>query len=379
MAGAEAPQGSSIYKLLWTSNGNDPAQKLLEEGDPVPFEPPGTIFDSNSGHVFDEPVVNSAGQVGLRAAYNTIPPDDENFDNHLLRINANGILERILDSGDHVPGFAANVTFSDISIPAMNNHGDFAFGAKVGPFGSGEEEGIWFKPDGAAAQLVALQNDPAPGLPGTTYDSVFYNGDSRMPLAVSDRGHVAFTATLVGGAVDFIDESVWIWSEDQGLQPVIVENQVAPGTGGAIFSSMQSTIGDMVYEMAMNAHSQLAVLATVRINGEDRPGLFATDRDGELHSIVVYGDSIEVTPGVLKQVDSINFQSPLQFGQASGLNDRGDVAFSVRFRDGSAGVFVSSAVAIPEPAAGAIAVLLGLGMYLSPQAFRINGRRQPSR
>jgi len=347
IAGVEAPQGSSTYKLLWVSNGDGLARKLLEAGDPVPFAASGTVYGNHSGHVFDEPVINAKGQIGLRAAFASDDLDEPNLDNHLIRVNPDGSTDSILSSGAQAPGFAPGVRFGAISVPAMNDHGDFAFGAVIDPF---SRDGIWLKNDGATPLQVVLRNDPAPDFPGAFFDDVFFNSDNRMPVFISNLGDVAFSAVLAGGAFSSnLGESVWIKPADGELKSVVVEGQVAPGTNGAVFHSMTSTIGDLVSQMAMNTYSQLAILCTVQINGDDRPGLFATDRDGELHSIVVFGEFIEIAPGILKQVDSISFESPLERGQGSGINDRGEIAFAVRFSDGSSGAFVSSLVAIPEP------------------------------
>src|SRR5262249_17299913 len=84
-------------------------------------------------------------------------------------------------------------------------------------------------------------------------------------------------------------------------------------------------------------------------------GIFATDRSGTLHRIVGTGDVLEVAPGDFRTVDS---RGIIRFS-AGGFNDLGQVAFSALFTDGSSGIFVSNAVAVPEPSA---VLLLAIGL-----------------
>ena len=90
-----------------------------------------------------------------------------------------------------------------------------------------------------------------------------------------------------------------------------------PGTGG-VFSSMPSTIGDMVLDMAVNNNSQTAVWCYWQVgSGDLRSGIFATDVNGVLKKIVADGDMIEVSPGVFRQVVNLNFQGDREFSPAN--------------------------------------------------------------
>ena len=92
-------------------------------------------------------------------------------------------------------------------------------------------------------------------------------------------------------------------------------------------------------------------------------GAWATDRAGNLLSIVRTGDLIDVeddpAANDLREVRSIWMASPSggQDGRGSSLNNAGQLALLLDFTDGSSGVFVASVV--PEPAS-LLAALAGL-------------------
>lgn len=319
--------------VLFRSDGTHLAQPALRAGDRLHFFPPGVTLGIYDDPAFDRPVINDQGQIAVRVA--SVIADGrmfERYDSHLLLIEPDGSYQEV------GPGHYA-------SMPVLSDAGDVAFGAE--PFA----QTIFRRRYGQSVEVVAQRNDPAPGIPGARFDSLFVNLDSEMPLWINERGDTAFWSTLVGGPfTTHFAESVWIGSPGN-LRSVIVEGTPAPGTGGN-FSSMESTIGDMILSMAVNNNSQVAALAYFdSSNGDRRAGLFATDLAGNLQKIVAYGDQLEVAPGVFRIVESISFEGDAFQRDGSGLNDRGEIAFSAYFRDGTSGVFISSLVAVPEPSA----------------------------
>jgi hypothetical protein len=104
-------------------------------------------------------------------------------------------------------------------------------------------------------------------------------------------------------------------------------------------------------------------------------GIWATDKNGVLQLIVAAGSLIDVDNGLgvdLRTVSSVSMVANESFnggignedGVASAFNDRGQLAFSATFTDGSRGVFVSDVVAVPEPAAGCL-LCLGIAWLIS--------------
>ena len=352
ISGTAAKPNSSVTSLLWVSDGNGPAHKLLQSGDPVPFAGPNTVFGSQVRNTFFTPDINGVGQLGLRASFVT-SSSDVNYNYHLILADTNGNLESVLDSGDAAPGFAAGVKFGAISDPTINNLGDFAYGGVIGPFGVGSREGVWISKHGAVPELIALQNTQPAAAPSLTLTKTFFDDTGDNFVRISDKRDVAFIGEVNGPGL-FNAESVWIGSSASNVHPLLIEGSAVPERPSVAFRSMPSTTGDLISQLTMNKNSQVAFLAGISGVGPDlRSGLFATDAAGVLHPIVLYGDMIEVSPGNFRQVDDINFDGG-RFSPVSGLNDLGQIAFAIRFTDGSGGVFISDAVAVPEPSLAAM-------------------------
>jgi hypothetical protein len=76
-----------------------------------------------------------------------------------------------------------------------------------------------------------------------------------------------------------------------------------------------------------------------------------------LHLIAREGDPLEVAPGdirVMAEFDPIRTMysaSANEDGRRSSFNDQGQIALTIGFTDGSSGIFVFDAVAVPEPTA----------------------------
>jgi hypothetical protein len=358
MAAPVVSQGRSITSLIWASDGNSPGQTLFQNGDPVPFAGGNIVFGSLVNNAFYVPDVNNHGQLGLRASFVNAQTNEINYDYHLILVDTDNHLESLLDSGDSVPGFVSGVHFGAISNPAINNYGDFAYGAVIGPFGVRSHAGVWVSKRGLEPQLIALENTQPSTMPGFTFAKTYFSVTGDNFVRISDKRDVVFRAEIDGPGLHDA-ESVWIGSSSSNIRPLLVEGDNVPERSAVVFGSMTSTSGDLISQLTMNKNSQVAFLASVSGIGSDlRRGLFATDVFGSLHAIVVYGDMIEVSPGIFRQVNDINFDGG-RFTPGSGLNDLGEVAFSVQFTDGSGGVFISSAVAIPEPAT---TTALGLGI-----------------
>jgi hypothetical protein len=124
----------------------------------------------------------------------------------------------------------------------------------------------------------------------------------------------------------------------------------------------------------LNGAGQIAFAAKLThpgVNLRNDYGIWAESIDGELTLIVRTGELLEVAPGDFRTIDRFQFigSSGNQDGRNSLFNERGQLAFGATFTDGTSGIFVSNAVAIPEPAA--------LGLLLVGVMFLI-GRRSRS-
>jgi hypothetical protein len=91
------------------------------------------------------------------------------------------------------------------------------------------------------------------------------------------------------------------------------------------------------------------------VNETNRYGIFAENANGDLRLIARTGDQLNVsddplTPDfrTIRDVDFEHYPSN-ELGITSGFNNLGQLVFVATFTDGTSGVFVSNAVAVPEP------------------------------
>jgi hypothetical protein len=116
--------------------------------------------------------------------------------------------------------------------------------------------------------------------------------------------------------------------------------------------------------MAVNKARQLAIYAHYGSEpvGPYPSGIWATDNSGVLRLIVHNGQELEVAPGdrrTISYVWTYGHDTGLQDGHQSWFNEAGQIVFGARFTDHSEGIFVSNAVAVPEPST-ILLCLLGL-------------------
>ena len=182
-------------------------------------------------------------------------------------------------------------------------------------------------------------------------------------FAFNDAGQAAFWAELIGAGVDASNNQS-IWSEGAGDLHLVAQREHAPGAADGVNFAALAQGGEVL--PALNTAGQTAFVANLSDGGA---GIWATDRTGVLKLIVQTGGSLEVAPGDSRTIYSLGFRTGDMYHTTfdSGLNDLGQVAFLTRFTDGTSGIFVSSAVAVPEPTAS---VLIGITLFVSFIRFR---------
>jgi hypothetical protein len=164
----------------------------------------------------------------------------------------------------------------------------------------------------------------------------------RNPVLNAD-GHITFHGSLTGAGVSSANSS-GIWSDSSGeLELVARTGNHAPGTpDGVSFNGM--------FFPSVNAAGQIAFQGRTT-GAPGLNGVWATDVNGILQSIVLAGDVLEVAPNDFRTVSTVTLGTQQQEagsgnedGRPSVFNDRGQIAFLASFTDGSSGVFVSDAV-----------------------------------
>jgi hypothetical protein len=146
----------------------------------------------------------------------------------------------------------------------------------------------------------------------------------------------------------------------QGDDPLVVAatGQPAPGTNTDFSNSVdpdrKESMASVFSAVVLNARDQIAFMAPLpsKSGGHADSGLWVTrpgGRDAEL--IARTGDAINARPNDQRVIQRLSFAGPSsnEDGAASGMNDRGEVTFTVQFTDGSAAVVASDHLAAERP------------------------------
>lgn len=333
---------------IWLDTLGHLNRVVLSDGE-VPGTESGVMFNG-FGITSSPPLLNDRDQVAFFAGLSGTGVDTTN-DNGIWSTGS-GSLTLIAREGEAPPGIeAGNVFVDSFGLPAFNNAGQTAFlGHFRDPNINGlRGSGIWSEGTGALS-LVARTGADAPG----TETGVVFN-NLHDPV-FSDNSQTAFRGTLSGPGVDNTNLSA-IWSEGSGsLQLVARQGSQATGAGPeAIFLSFNE-------DPIINGRGQTAFRARMRMgdSGELIGGIWATDLSGNLQLVVREGDYFDVDDHPLRYdlrvISSIDL--PNTDFLSSAFNDLGQLTFTLRFTDGSDGVFIAT---VPEPTS-ILLIATGLGL-----------------
>jgi hypothetical protein len=375
---------------LWLGNDVANLNLLAIEGSHPPGVPAGVTLDKFMGDSFGSlapspPLLNDAGQTAYRGkiagpGINNVTNNDKG-----LWRGTSAAIAPIVISRDTATGIANGTDFIGFGQPTLNNLGHVAFIGNLAPAGgisgpyvatttdlntiastaggmftnlitpphindhgdvafkavANGNMGIWKKPAGGSLAPVIQGTVNAPGTSsGVTFDHYF-------GPALNGQGRVAFAALLAGTATSNNNKGIWAQSPSNTLTLVARTGILAPGVD-LLFTGLSDVV-------TFNVRGQVAFTGTAGTSG-----IWATDGLGILRLIIAGGSTIDVDngPGIdLRTVSTVAMIAGEQFnggignedGQASGFNDLGQLAFSATFTDGSRGIFVSDAVAVPEP------------------------------
>lgn len=353
---------------IWLDDPATGLKMIARSGSPAPLGTPSAPTTAPFGRFFSEPVLNPSGTVAFRASLASLDGDGG-----VWRGDASG-LAPVAIGGQPAPGIDAQFgTFSlaDVTTPVINAAGETAFRTTLAGSGvtTGNDTAIWSEGGGQGLRLVAREGQPAPGTqPGVRFASLIDTIASGLsePL-ISDSGATAFRAELVGPSV-FAANDIGLWREtaDDGLLLVAREGDPAPGAGDDVTFRR-------LFDFAMNDLGQVAFTAEIEGPGirqsQNDFGIWATRVSGELQLIARTRDLLDVSddPAVpdLREIGGLSLiaGSGGSDGRQSSFNSLGQLAFSADFRFVTEGVFVTNAVAIPEPASG---VAVGVALAMAP-------------
>jgi hypothetical protein len=174
------------------------------------------------------------------------------------------------------------------------------------------------------------------------------------------RGESAFAAMAQETAGGALISGLWSDAGGHGMELVARGGDQAPGAEqGATFASFMFPAPQFI----LNARGQLAFSNTLQgpsINDSNNEGLWAQDPLGNLTLIARRGQLLNVSDDPLapdwRTISDLRVDGAAgnDDGRRSWFNDRGQLAFWAAFTDGNEGIFVSNAVAVPEPCTAAL-------------------------
>jgi hypothetical protein len=204
------------------------------------------------------------------------------------------------------PGMAANLTFSAFARPVLNGSTTSFYAQVAGPgITAANDEGLWAKDVQGLLKLLVYEGMPAPGLgPGVTFKHIY------RPYCTS-----------VGPP-----------------QPCPFSTDRRP---------------------TMNSTGQIYFNATLALpGGLINESIWVGDASGTIAPVIRYGDTVQLGPGDLQTVLTVEMWdsgSGGQDGLRSAVNDSGQIAVWARLSGESGdGVYV---VTIPEPATALLAIV----------------------
>jgi hypothetical protein len=267
-------------------------------------------------------------------------------------------------SGARAPGLQSGMRFGAFDPPTLNNAGQLAFTAwyRGDDFSANLGRGIWsgFADD---VRLVARTGDAAPGVDGTF---TLLATSPWSPLVMNGRGQVAFAARVTGAGIDESNDS-GIWAQDASgqLRLIVREGQLTrPDAHGPIDFLERSHI-------MFNNRGQVAFTAD--------DGIWATDLAGIIRPIVRRGDLLPFHHGFTPSpadaavaTIAIGPSTGNEDGLGTSFNDRGEFVFYAYSQGNNTGVFLSRAVAVPEPGAATTLMAATMAVFVAaPRIWRL--------
>ena len=265
---------------LAASTSIAPAQAILDtvllSGQQVPSLAPGVTFTQ-----FGAPSINAAGEVGAWCIF--AGPGVDFTNNIALVSNAGGAVEVFARIGDHAPGTAAGVNFSNTGNYRFSDSGMIsAFSGVMGPGITGSNDfGHWLQV-GSSLELLARESDAAPGVAGAVLESFL-----SQP-AVNAAGQAAFACSVAGPGVIFSTSRTLYYGTPGSLSLLARGGQIAPGTTSAYFGFSVPTL---------NSAGQAAFIGLLTgsgITAENDEGLWA----GTPGSVTLLARGGDIAPGV---------------------------------------------------------------------------------
>ncbi len=280
------------------------------------------------------PSVNGRGEQAFMYTFN---PASGGLGSH-IGIARQGSVQTVFRSGSPIyshPGLLAYLSMGQVG---WNDAGQVAFRGTAYPEGGSSARQAAFLLSDGGLTLLAQSGDPLPGRHGEVVPA-------SMPSDYAPR-------LAADGSVAF-DTGAGIWFKPAGADPRMLFCADSPARPTEI-----PDLRLLTSTLSINASGQ-AVAALARPNVSAASALVAYDPVlGEV-LLAAVGRSLELRPGFVRQVSSINFtgvgdglsSGAGQDGAPVGINARGQIAFGVTFTTGETAIIVAT---VPAPTSTAI-------------------------
>jgi hypothetical protein len=224
-------------------------------------------------------------------------------------------------TGDSAPGTGGEDFWGFPTIPDLTNSGSTAFHGGIfdGGINAPDNAGVWSEGTGGGLSLIARKGSNAPG----TSDNFYSFGGN--PIYINETGQTAFGASTGDGSISPHRAGIWSEGAGGGLELVAREGDVAPGTNGSTFDTLNinafNNAGQLVFQSFLKGGDADNTSGHWR---HDSNGLSLIIREGQ-HAAGTTGDVNYQFLGPVRMNDSgqVTFATNLTGADVSGVIDRG--------------------------------------------------------
>jgi hypothetical protein len=239
------------------------------------------------------------------------------------------IYQTVAISGQHAPGTAAGVTYSNFDTPSLNNTGQAIFSGHLTTSAgvTASTDDVVYAGPFASPQLVARAGDPAPGMPAGVNYSLFNNGFVFIGATlINDAGQIAFLTQLTGSGVTTSNDDAFYGGTVGSPQLLARAADPAPGTpAGVAYRDFQ-----LVH---LNENGQVSVFAVLTgggVTSANSTAIYA----GAVGSLQLAARNGNPAPGTTGSYTLLGLEE---------FNDAGQVAFGSSVSGANNGIFAGAA------------------------------------
>ena len=319
---------------VWRTDGG-PVSLVGHSGDPMPGIINGSLNGIGSVMLSEHQIVTLFGS-------SNVPSETPQY-RAAIWSDRDGDLTLLLDGTDTPPGFDPAISFNLMGRPSVNRDGRLVFSTHLAGPGITEDndQTIWTDVDGEL-DLVMREGDVAPCVDGGRRFCQVY------AVAINDSGTIILRADSSLDC-DSVDRVTGIWAANDGdLDCVMLSQQAVPDEApGVVFKGAGATFVNNLGQIFFEGY-----VSGPGIDLTNDRGIWVVQPDGEIERVFRTGTLFDVDDDPLvedlRTIDTyyISTSSNTSEGRSTSVNDRGEVAFVLRFTDASSGAFVARTLPI---------------------------------